>query len=91
MQYLLSGDPAFTSRLLCSVLAADMGHKLVTARERAVNLLLHVAFGLANPDSVISGKLLEQPNSPTSAMSIKEKVVRTGRHVIALGTAIQKN
>ena len=38
----------------------DIGHKLVTVGERTNDFLLHVSFGLANADSVISGKLLQQ-------------------------------
>src|SRR5580704_3965553 len=41
----------------------DIGHEFVAARERADDLLLHVAFGLANPDAVISGKLFQETNS----------------------------
>src|ERR1039458_2301766 len=50
----------------CTVQVAngiDIGHKLVAVCERTNEFLLHVSFGLANADSVISGELLQQTDS----------------------------
>jgi hypothetical protein len=38
----------------------DVGHKFVSVWESPDKLLLHVLLGLANADSVISGKLLQE-------------------------------
>src|ERR1035437_2434740 len=50
----------------CTVQVAngiDVGHKLVAVCEWTNEFLLHVSFGLANADSVISGELLQQTDS----------------------------
>jgi hypothetical protein len=41
----------------------DIGHKFVAVCEWTNEFLLHVSFGLANADSVISGELLQQTDS----------------------------
>src|ERR1035437_4395132 len=50
----------------CTVQVAngiDVGHKVVAVCEWTNEFLLHVSFGLANADSVISGELLQQTDS----------------------------
>jgi hypothetical protein len=53
----------------------DIGHELMAARERANDLLLRVVFGLANPDSVVSGKLFQEPNIPCAPDEINVRDV----------------
>ena len=40
----------------------NIGNKLVPARERAEDFLLHIELGLANLDPVVPGELLQEPD-----------------------------